>query len=532
MELKFYGAAKEVTGSCFMLQVGKKRLLIDCGMQQGAEEKEDPSLPFDVNSIDAVLITHAHIDHTGRLPLLVKNGYRKRVIATEKTCELMRIMLLDSAHIQESEAKWKSRKSARAAQPAEQPLYTTADAANVFELLRPVSYGEEIEVCEGVKARFTDAGHLLGSASITLDVTENGLMKRIVFSGDIGNFDQPIIRDPQYLHDADYAVMESTYGNRIHRRPDDLVAGLAEIFDQTFARGGNVVIPSFAVGRAQELLFDIREIKERYLVKSMPNFPVYLDSPLADEATAIYDGDLDGYADEETVEILQNGFEPLSFPHLHLCKTVEESVALNLNSTPKVIISASGMCDAGRIRHHLKHNLWRPECSVVIVGYQAEGTLGRILLERPAQVKLFGEQIAVRAQIHNFKGMSAHADRDGLLKWAEAFSDKPQIFVVHGEEKAAESLTQELAVRGFDASAPDYEAVVDLQTGSYLSQGVPAARLRKHAAKPKQPSSAYARLELMGKRLQDVIRHNEGGTNKDLSRFADQLRALMEKWDR
>lgn len=533
MELKFYGADKEVTGSCHCVQTGGYNILIDCGLEQGAEEKEDNALPFDAKTIDFVLVTHAHVDHSGRLPLLVKNGFDGQIITTSKTADLLKIMLLDSAHIQESDAKWKTTKNKRAAKPAFEPLYTQDDAQKTLQYLRVCEYEETVAIAEGVQARFTDAGHLLGSASITLDVEENGVMRRLVFSGDIGNHDQPIIRDPQYLHDADYVIIESTYGNRLHKKADDLVAELASIFDRTFSRGGSVVIPSFAVGRTQELLYYIREIKDRHLVKSCPDFPVYVDSPLAFAATKIYDGDLHGYADEETIEILQSGFNPISFHNLGLCQTLDESIALNRDQDLKVIISASGMCDAGRIRHHLKHNLWRPECSVIFVGYQAVGTLGRILLERPPQVKLFGEEIAVRAEIYNFRNMSSHADRDGLLKWMSEFENKPKrVFVVHGEENAALSLSRELQLRGFRTTVPDYQMSYDLIDDVILHEGIHPSRLRRNGTKKAVASSCYANLLLAGEQILEAIRHNEGGTNKDLTKFAEQIKALAQKWDR
>ena len=365
MKLHFFGADKEVTGSCHCVEANGKRILIDCGLQQGQDEKENNALPFAAGMVDYVLVTHAHIDHSGRLPLLVKDGFQGRIYATKMTCRLLQIMLEDSAHIQETEFQWKQRKRKRSGDDLEEPLYTTEDAMKTFDYFVPCSYEEKIELCEGVMVRFIDAGHLLGSSSIELTITENGITKVLVFSGDIGNYHQPIIRDPQYFHYADYVVMESTYGNRLHEETEDLVWDLACIFDETLKRGGNVVIPSFAVGRTQELLYFIREIKERFLVKSNPDFPVYVDSPLALEATHIYDGDLTGYADEETVAILNSGFRPIRFDNLYLCRTAEESMALNEDTTPKIIISSSGMCEAGRISHHLKHNLWRPECSVV-----------------------------------------------------------------------------------------------------------------------------------------------------------------------
>lgn len=531
MNLKFYGADKEVTGSCHCLEVNGKRILIDCGLQQGQDEKDNNALPFQAGMIDYVLVTHAHIDHSGKLPLLVKNGFQGKIYATGMTCKLLRIMLEDSAHIQEMETQWKQRKHKRSGDEVDEPLYTIADAMRTFRYFNPCRYGQTIYLDEGISVRFIDAGHLLGSASIELTLTENQTTKVIVFSGDIGNYHQPIIRDPQYFHQADYVVMESTYGNRFHEETQDLVWELARVFDETLSRGGNVVIPSFAVGRTQELLYFIREMKERFLVKHNPNFLVYVDSPLAMEATKIYDGDLTGYADEATVEIINSGFRPICFPNLHLCKSVEESMALNEDTVPKVIISSSGMCEAGRIRHHLKHNLWRAECSVVFVGYQANGTLGRMLVNGAHDVKLFGERVVVNAQIHNFRGMSGHADKNGLLHWISEFENEPErVFVVHGEEEVADGFTAELRKMGINAFAPDFQAEYDLIQNRFLDMGVPASSLRTKIHK--SGSVAYQRLQQVGDMMLEVIKHNEGGTNKDLGKFADQLLSLIQKWDR
>ncbi|MGI5958450.1 MAG: MBL fold metallo-hydrolase RNA specificity domain-containing protein [Massiliimalia sp.] len=531
MKLKFYGADKEVTGSCHFLEVNGVKILIDCGLQQGQAVRDDNQLPFQASLIDYVFITHSHVDHSGRVPLLVKNGFHGKIFATGKTCELMRIMLEDSAHIQEMESQWRQRKRRRSGDDLEEPLYTMADAFESFEYLVPKQYGQKFEVEPGIQAEFIDAGHLLGSSSIRFTLTENGEEKTIVFSGDIGNYNQPIIRDPQYFHHADYVVMESTYGDRYHEEAEDIVTELAKVIDITLARGGNVVIPSFAVGRTQELLFHIREIKERFLVKSVPNFPVYVDSPLAMEATQIYDGDLTGYADEETVAILQSGFRPTQFPNLILCRSAEESIALNNDPKPKVIISSSGMCEAGRIRHHLKHNLWRPECSVIFVGYQANGTLGRMLVNGVDQVKLFGEEIAVKAQRYNFRGMSGHADKNGLIRWLQEYEIQPdKVFVVHGEEEIAEEFTNELRRMGYDAWAPDYQAEYDLLLNRCTDMGIPPVEQVQKVRR--SGSAAYQRLQDVGERMLEVIRHNEGGTNKDLGKFADQLLSLIEKWDR
>ncbi|MGI6152346.1 MAG: MBL fold metallo-hydrolase RNA specificity domain-containing protein [Christensenellaceae bacterium] len=533
MKLYFYGAAREVTGSCCMVNVKNKNILIDCGLEQGSDEKNNNMLPFRAADIDAVLVTHAHIDHSGRLPLLVKNGFNGPIYATSATCRLLNIMLLDSAHIQETEAGWKRRKEKRAGLPEDEPLYTTEDARNTLSLLHPVEYRQEVPLFPDAIAVFTDAGHLLGSASITMRLKEAGITRTVVFSGDIGNKDKPIIRDPEYLTEADYVIMESTYGNKAHDRIRYSIGFLADIIDKTLSRGGNVVIPAFAVGRTQELLYQLREIKEQALVKSMPDFTVHVDSPLALEATQIYNGDLTGYADEETLAILKEGFHPLRFPGLKLCRTTEESIALNEDPRPKVIISASGMCDAGRIRHHLKHNLWRKECSIVFSGYQANGTLGRMLLDGLSHVKLFGEDVAVRAEIYNFRGLSSHADRDGLIEWIRSFkTDLQRVFVVHGEEQIALQFVDELSARQFNTTAPQYKASYDLLQNSCIDEGVKPRTLKKQAQNLKSASSTYARLLLAGEKMMNVIQRNEGGANKDLAKFADQLLSLAEKWDR
>jgi metallo-beta-lactamase family protein len=533
MKLSFYGANREVTGSCHGVEVGGKRLLIDCGMQQGSDNNYGQEFPFDASKIDYVIMTHAHIDHSGRLPLLVKQGFKGQIYATGATINLLQIMLRDSAHIQEVEAGWKSRKNKRAGGKGTEPLYTINDAEAVFKYCVPCVYGEEITIDEGIKIRFADAGHLLGSAFVELWLTEDGVTKKVVYSGDIGNLGQPIIRDPQYIKEADIAVMEATYGDRNHEVPADYTEDLAKIFDKTFADGGNVIIPSFAIGRTQELLYFIREMKERRLVKNHPDFSVYVDSPLGIAATRIYKGDLEGYLDEETVQLIMAGKEYLNFDGLRVAETSDESKAINFDDTPKVIISASGMCDAGRIRHHLKHNLWRPECAVVFVGFQAKGTLGRILVDRAAEkVTLFGEEIAVKCNIYNFRGMSAHADKDGLLKWVGSFDPKPEkVFVVHGEEEVCEIFTDTLRSLGYDAYAPRYTAVYDALTGKLILEGIIDER-KKDSEPMRRESPVYQRLLAAGARLLDVIARNFGGTNKDLSAFANQINALADKWDR
>ncbi len=532
MKLSFYGADQCVTGSCHCLEVGGKRILVDCGLQQGRDEVSNEEFPFAAGSIDCVLITHAHIDHSGRVPMLIKQGFQGRILTTRLTADLLDIMLLDSAYIQEQDAEWKNRKAERSGAPRVEPLYTVEDADRVREFLDTCEYGQAVPVCPGVTATFVDAGHLLGSACIIVDAEEGDQRRRIVFSGDLGNVHQPIIRDPSTIDGADYVVMESTYGDRNHKEVWNYTDDLARIIDETLGRGGNVVIPSFAVGRTQELLYFIREIKDQGLVKSDPNFPVYIDSPLAKKATTIFAGDLRGYLDEDALELVKDGTHMFNFTNLRMTETSEESKALNTDPTPKVIISASGMCDAGRIRHHLKHNLWRPECTVVFVGFQGEGTLGRTLLDGADHVKLFGEEIAVRARIVNFQGLSSHADRDHLLSWIEGFrSPRPrQVFVVHGDREVAPFFAQTLNGMGLKAHAPQYTEVYDLLEDRVLEMGYLPERKAKAPGGVKS-SAAYERLVSVGQMVMESIKRSRGRDNKSLARFADQLRALLEKWE-
>ena len=532
MKLTFFGAAKAVTGSCHCVECGGKKILVDCGLQQGRDERDNRELDFNAGYIDDVIVTHAHIDHSGRIPLLVKQGFTGNIYCTRLTGELLSIMLRDSAHIQESDAQWQNQKGKRAGRELVEPLYTVADAEAALSHVVTCEYGDVLEIEPGVKVRFTDAGHLLGSSSAEVWLTEGDQTRKIVFSGDIGNRDQPIIRDPQYIREADYVLTESTYGDRNHDMEEDpeYTGRLAAIIDETLGQGGNVIIPSFAVGRTQELLYFIREMREQHMVKSVPKFPVYVDSPLAGEATKIFSGDLHGYLDEQAIEALRGG-ALFRFPGLNITETSEESKNLNLDRTPKVIISASGMCDAGRIRHHLKHNLWRRECTVVFVGYQGEGTLGRRLLDGVKSVKLFGEEIAVKARIVNFQGLSSHADRNGLLRWIGAFEPKPkEVFVVHGDKDVTEIYAQTLRERGFSAHSANYEEVYDLLAWLTVAPGIVPESKPAYAADSASP--AYRRLEESGRRLMEVIAHNRGGANKDLAKFADQLRALIDKWDR
>lgn len=533
MKLYFIGADHEVTGSCHYVEACGKRFLADCGMEQGKDVFENVEIPVPASQIDYVLLTHAHIDHSGLLPLLFKNGFRGEIISTFATSDLCSIMLRDSAHIQEFEAEWRNRKGRRAGKEEFVPLYTMDDALGAVELFHPCDYNQKIELTEGISIRFTDVGHLLGSASIEIWITEDGVSKKIVFSGDIGNTNQPLIKDPEYLSEADYVVMESTYGDRTHGERPDYVTELANIIQETFDRGGNVVIPAFAVGRTQEMLYFIREIKEKGLVTGHGCFKVFVDSPLAIEATNVFNKNFRACFDEDAMKLINAGINPIKFDGLNLAVSSDESRAINFDMEPKVIISASGMCDAGRIKHHLKHNLWRKECTVLFVGYQGAGTLGRALTEGANYVKLFGETIEVQAEIRKLSGISGHADKNGLLEWVNHFTPKPQkVFVVHGEDLVCESFVKCLKEEhGLDAEAPFSGAIYDLANACWEKEGI---KVYVKSEKPveRHRSDVYARLVEAGKRLMLVITHNEGGTNKDLTKFMNQIHALCDKWDR
>lgn len=531
MRLIFIGADHEVTGSCHVLEVCGRYILVDCGMEQGTDDFEKAELPMNIADIDYVLLTHAHIDHSGMLPLLYARGFRGDVIATPATVDLCDIMLKDSAHIQMTEAEWKNRKGQRAGKEPVVPIYDMNDAEGVLEHFVSCDYDKVMDLCEGVKVKFSDAGHLLGSASIEVWINEDGEERKIVFSGDIGNLNRPIIKDPSYINDADYVVMESTYGDRYHNADVDYVSELAGICQRTFDRGGNVVIPAFAVGRTQEMLYYFRKIKEEGLVKGH-SFEVYVDSPLAVEATQIFNENMAECFDQEAMELVRNGINPLRFPGLTLSITSNDSIAINSDNKPKVIISASGMCEAGRIRHHLKHNLWRKECTVVFVGYQANGTLGRMLLEGASEVKLFGETIEVMAEIVKLEGVSGHADKAGLIKWITSFDNRlKQVFVVHGEDEVSTGFAKCLCDEyGLSAVAPYSGAEFDMISGRFVKEGERIPKAKKPVQR--KANDVFERLLAAGRRLLTVIKHNEGGANKDLAKFADQINSMCDKWDR
>ena len=551
MKLTFLGAAREVTGSRFLLEAAGRNIMVDYGMEQGTDLYENAPLPVPESRIDYVFLTHAHIDHSGYLPLLYKNGFRGAIFATDATADLCRIMLLDSAHIQESDAQWKTRKAQRQGKPSVEPLYTQEDALGAHGLIHPCRYGQRVEVCPGVSIRMVDVGHLLGSASIEVTVTEGTQTRVIVFSGDIGNLHQPLLRDPQYLTAADLVVMESTYAGRSHGPAPDTIGALARVLQETFDRGGNVVIPSFAVGRTQELLYFIRQIKQEGRVHGHDGFPVYVDSPLGIEATTIFNENTRECADEETLALLRAGINPLTFDGLRVAQSAEESKLINTDSTPKVILSSSGMCDAGRVRHHLKHNLWRPECTVLFAGYQSVGTLGRSLVDGAKEVRLFGETVAVHANIEALPGISGHADDAGLMRWISAFEQTPRhVFVVHGEDEAAAAFAARLESElGLEANAPYNGESWDLLALTCLAQGnrerlrrpsreaaaldaLPGRKAPAHAAAKPDSSTAYGQLVLAGERLNALIRRMQSRGAKQQSRLARQINTLVKKFGR
>lgn len=439
MKIKFCGASTGVTGSCHLLTSGEHKILLDCGQFQGGKAQDALNyerFPFEPSEIECVVLSHAHIDHCGRLPLLTKRGFEGKIYCTDATADLLSIMLKDSAYIHEKETEWKNRKAERAGRNQVEPLYTIEDAEKALSLVSPILYDQQIEINPNMKIVFNDAGHILGSAITELWVTEDDKESKIVFSGDLGMEGRPILRDPTYIKKADYVIMETTYGNRIHKELGSGVEKLIEIILNTTRRGGNVVIPSFAVGRTQELIYELNRFYDsnNEFRKELDKIFVYVDSPMATTATEIFRRNAQVF-DEETREYILKGDNPLEFKNLKFTRSSKESQDLNFNKEPKVIISASGMCEAGRIRHHLKHNLWNPKNSIVFVGYQGQGTLGRSLIEGIKMVTLFGEEIQVNAEIHNLEGFSGHADQNGLFAWLAHFQQKPkEIFLVHGEE--------------------------------------------------------------------------------------------------
>ena len=530
MKVTFLGATHEVTGSCTLLQACGKNIVIDCGMEQGQDVYENQELPIHSSEVDAVCLTHAHMDHSGMIPALVARGYSGPIYATEATYRLCTIMMLDSAHIQESEAEWKNRKAKRSGGALVTPAYTIVDAQNTLKQFLYYAYGIRVELFPGITATFLDAGHLLGSSSILFEIEEDGEKRSILFSGDLGNKDRPLIRDPQMPPEVDYVVVESTYGDRLHGERPDYEGQLSRIIQDTLDKGGNLVIPSFAIGRTQEMLYLIRGIKEKGLVQGHDGFPVYVDSPLAVEATKIYAAGLTGFYDRESLELLSRGIDPIAFPDLRLSVTSEESKAINENKEPKVIISTSGMCEAGRIRHHLKHNLWRGESTILFVGYQSQETVGRKLLEGADRVKIFGEEISVSADIRNLDGISGHADRDMILNWLKHTNAK-QVFVNHGDDRVCDAFVQTVEEQlSFPAIAPYSGDSFDLISGSWLvrGEGIPASKRKPLSART---NPLYEKLVAAARRLTKLVERCGGLSNKLLARFTDQINSLCDKYE-
>jgi len=462
MNITFYGAARTVTGSCHMVEACGKKFLVDCGMFQGrlAEQMLNyQEFPFDVNEIDFVILTHAHIDHSGRIPKLYKQGYAGPIYATNATLDLCSIMLADSGHIQEKEIEWVNKKRKRAGKSPSEPMYTAQDGIDSIKLFKGLEYNQTIVIDENISFKLVDAGHMLGSSIVLLDIKEEEKVNKLVFTGDLGNVDMPILNNPEYIDKADYLVIESTYGNRLHGEIKDQSAEFIDIILKTIERGGNLIIPSFAVGRTQELLYEINKYIDLPGIKEkLKKIPVYVDSPLAVNATRVFEQNPE-YYDEEALKYLLKGDNPLEFENLHFIVSPEESKAINEDSTPKIIISASGMCEAGRIKHHLKHNLYRPEATVLFVGFQAEGTLGKRIMSGEKLVKIFGEEIAVNAEIRYLDAFSGHADKNGLLTWIDKIKEKPKnIFIVHGEYLVQQIFRSEILNKfGINSIIPSIE---------------------------------------------------------------------------
>jgi len=511
MKVTFCGATKTVTGSNFLVEGAGKKFLVDCGLYQGGakdEIKNEEPFPYDINEIDFMLLTHAHIDHSGRIPKLYKEGYRNPIYATNATCDLCAIMLPDSGHIQETETEWKNRKRIRRGEEELVPIYDAETAAKSLELFKGEPYNQIIELDDDIHVRFNDAGHMLGSSIIEIWIRENGENKKIVFSGDLGNNDIPLLAEPTIIQDADFLVMESTYGNRLHIKNENKAKTFINIVTDTIKNGGTVVIPSFAVGRTQEILYELNKIKDseddspefERKYRLLMNTPVYVDSPLAISATEVFKENMDLF-DEETQELIRRGDNPLEFPGLKFTQTVEESKALNESNESAIIISASGMCEVGRIKHHLKHNIWNPKNTILFVGYQAPGTLGRKIVDGAKTVKIFGEEVAVNARVEYIEGYSGHADQAGLLHFVDSFVKKPNhIFLVHGEEESQKDLRDKINEK-FDlpVSIPDYCESFDL-TNTVQATG----NIRKRNLNEYKKLEVIDRMETLKEELADM----------------------------
>ena len=529
MKITFLGATKMVTGSNFLVEAAGKKFLVDCGLYQGKKELEMENYrPFDYNpsEIDFMLLTHAHIDHSGRIPKLYNEGFKNPIYAHKATCDLCGIMLPDSGHIQEMEAEWKNKKRERKGEQTYPPLYTAEDAINSLELFSPVKYDEIIEIDENIHVRFNDAGHMLGSSIIEVWVNENGKETKTVFSGDIGNNDIPLLDSPTMIESCDYLVMESTYGSRLHMRNDEKAEMFLNIVSETIDNGGTVVIPSFAVGRTQEILYELNKIKEKRndeefsrKYKTLMKVPVYVDSPLAISATEIFRQNTDLFEDE-IKEKMETGENPLEFPGLKFTQTADESKALNESTEPCIIISASGMCDVGRIKHHLKHNIWNPKNTILFVGYQAPGTLGYSIVNGAKKVTIFGEEIAVNARIEYIEGYSGHADQEWLMNFIYSFISKPKhIFLVHGEEESQDVLKNKiLEETGIGVSIPEYGETYDVCEELKITNKI---KIRKS---PTIKQEILNRLERLHSEMKDMEVYVRQDVNDEQLRDEDMFR--------
>ena len=539
MKITFLGAAHQVTGSKTLIEwMDNRYCLVDYGMEQGENDFVMADLPIAASAVEYVFLTHAHIDHSGMLPLLYKQGFRGKIYATAETTNLCSIMLADSAHIQETDASNETKKNLRHSGTVVEPLYTMDDAAATMEFFRPCTYGEMIMVDEGLTARFTDAGHLLGSAFLELFLEDGGESRTLVCSGDVGNPNQPIIQNPQTVPEADYVLIESTYGTRLHETAESPIPVLTELLRRTFSRGGSVIIPSFAVGRTQELLYFFREIKQQHLLPEFESFPVYVDSPLANEATAVFLQCDPVCLDQKTRDIMASGQNPIWFDGLNTTVSSDESKALNANTEPKVIISSGGMCEGGRIRHHLKHNIWDSRNTILFAGYQANGTLGRIIFDGAESVKIFGEQIDVKAEIALLAGISGHADRDGLLQWLSGFNRKPSlVFVNHGDDDSTVGFARTVTETfGIPAQAPYSGSEFDLLKGEWIriTDPVYKEKAKTQNADPaarKKKESAFAELREAVQALDRYTATLSGHSNHELKKLADIIRALISDRD-
>ena len=538
MKITFIGAAHQVTGSRTLVEWNPGRyFLVDDGLEQGENIYEQAEIPVPASLIDYVFITHAHIDHTGMLPVLIKEGFRGSIYATEETVNLCSIMLADSAHIQETDAANETKKNLRVGKEEVLPLYTSEDVAETMNHFIPCVYHQLIMIDEGLTIRFSDAGHLLGSSFIEFYLTENGITKKLICSGDVGNINQPIIRDPEPLPDCDYLLIESTYGTRNHDVTSEPIPVLVDILRKTFAKGGTVLIPSFAVGRTQELLYFFREIKQNHLLPEYQDFPVYVDSPLANEATAIFLQCSSECLDQDALEIMKKGSNPIWFEGLHTTVSSDESKALNTNTLPKVIIASGGMCEGGRIRHHLKHNLWNKNNTVLFAGYQAVGTLGRIIYDGAASVKIFGEEIDVGADIQLLQGISGHADRKGLLNWVKSAENKPKfVFVDHGDDESCMGFSDALRdTYGLEAMAPYSGSEYDLLKGEWIRLTDPIPKKQNislqsasSSAPAKKKNTVYQELLDAMKKLNDYTASMKEASNNDIRHLTEQIRKLMD----